>query len=687
MTLYPNDLSCENLGVVAINPLVRSISAARLAMLCSHIGQALPMEGATVKRLITGIEREYAKDDHNIQFPCNAIIKKVVRKYPRTPADERIKDNPITSIIYENADTDNQEIGVLHLPSYHNMHQHFGFNYVLTSDASRLFPDEYFEKGTVIATSPIVTPDGDYKMGIEAQVAFMSIPTVIEDGIEISDEFAQRCRTKGYGTRTVSWGKNAIPVNLYGDPSKPDEYKPFPDIGEYVHDNGLLFATRSYEDMVTIPLLSRSALRNVDFFDTPVQAIPGAKIIDVIVYKGNRDKTYLPQGMDEQCRYYYRRSISYYQNILEEYYKLRGQRGVNLVTSPAFGNLVVRAEAITKAHEKPYLTPSYGRRPIDEWLVDIVFEYDIVPTIGFKFTGLNGDKGIVCGVRPKADMPVDATGNVADYITDFDSSVKRMNPGRTYEQYINSSGRALALSIEYDLRATPNTAAKINQLWDHLMGFYKLLAPAMYDIISKRTSTFERQLHLECVARDGMYLYLPPDNPVKYIEVINQLRYRYPAPLGPIRYRGNSGRLVTTKNNVLIGGMYILLLEKIGNSWQAVSSAKLQHFGIPAKLTNADKYAAPGRHNPVRIFGESEVRLVSAICGGDIVADILDQANNPVAHRSITETILRSDTATNIERIIDRNKIPAGNGRIITLVRHVLECAGIRFTRGKRNAV
>lgn len=112
---------------------------------------------------------------------------------------------------------------------------------------------------------------------------------------------------------------------------------------------------------------------------------------------------------------------------------------------------------------------------------------------------------------------------------------------------------------------------------------------------------------------------------------------------------------------------------------------KLQHYGIPAKLTNADKYASPGRHNPVRIFGESEVRLIAAICGGDITADILDQSNNPVVHREVTMNVLTADKPTDIQRIVDRTKMPVGNGRILTLVRHILECAGIKIVRGGNN--
>lgn len=685
MSEIKNELSPELIGIVALNPMVRGVSPARLAMFCSHIGQALLVKGATVNRLVSGVTREFAKDDCNIQFPCNATVVQVIKKYPITLADSRIKHNPITTIIYENADSDAREHGVIHIPSYHYEHQYFGFNYVIDSDIERrLIAGGTFGKGTVIAHSPAVTPSGDYAIGLEAQVAFMSVDTIIDDGIPVSESFADRCTTKAYGVRSTSFGRNSIPLNLYGDPSKPEQYKPFPDIGEVVQDNGLIFATRNYDESTAIPLLSRHSLRKVDFFDKPVHAPPGAKVIDVIVHKGNKDRTGLPEAMEEQCAYYYKRTLHYNNQILSTYYKLKQKYGVNVVVSPELSNLIVKAEVFTKLKDKTHIIPMYDKKAIDEWHVEIVYEYDIRLGIGGKLTDCNGGKGVVCDIIPDADMPRDYTGNVAELITDFDSTIKRMNPGRLYEHYINASGRYLAMQISDSLYNTGDTFPDIEALWEYILGFYKITSPRQYAIVNETIVTpQQKRRHLEIVARDGVFLFMPSDNPVNYVTVIDQLRTQYPAPYGPVQYRGRSGRLVTTVNNVLIGGMYYLLLEKVGNTWQSVASAKQQHFGIPAKTTGSDKFATPGRHNPVRIFGESEVRLVSAMCGGDITADILDQSNNPVVHRAICENILRSEAPTRIDKVIDRNKMPVGNGRIITLVKHVLECAGIKFSRYK----
>ena len=71
------------MGVSALNAYVRHISSARIAMFCSHIGQALVVDGATINRTLTGEEVEYANDDHNITFPCNAAVIKVIHRFPK----------------------------------------------------------------------------------------------------------------------------------------------------------------------------------------------------------------------------------------------------------------------------------------------------------------------------------------------------------------------------------------------------------------------------------------------------------------------------------------------------------------------------------------------------------------------------------------------------------------------------
>lgn len=284
----------------------------------------------------------------------------------------------------------------------------------------------------------------------------------------------------------------------------------------------------------------------------------------------------------------------------------------------------------------------------------------------------NKGKAVIVDVWDDEDMPVDAEGKRADMVMDSDSTIKRMNLGRMYEQYINATNATVAGRVRELC-----SKGEDNQAWDYLMGYYQIISPRMYEALSE--GVVAPQEHLEEVKKDGVYLYLPPDNNVSYMDVIRELKVKYPTTLAPVTYRGRSGNVVTTEMPVLIGSLYIMLLEKTGSGWSGVSSSKLQHFGIPAKLTNADKHSAPGRASPVRFLGETEVRLLSAFVGADVVADLLDQSNNPAVHKEITYNLLKAETPGNIDRIIDREKYPIGKSRTLVFLRHMLQCAGIEL--------
>ena len=96
-------------------------------------------------------------------------------------------------------------------------------------------------KGTKLFDTPAIDDYGNYCYGTETNVALMSIPATIEDGIVISESYAKKLVTHGFEKRVCSWDKRNFPLNLYGDPNDPNDYKPFPDIGQKIRADGLVF--------------------------------------------------------------------------------------------------------------------------------------------------------------------------------------------------------------------------------------------------------------------------------------------------------------------------------------------------------------------------------------------------------------------------------------------------------------
>jgi len=273
-------------------------------------------------------------------------------------------------------------------------------------------------------------------------------------------------------------------------------------------------------------------------------------------------------------------------------------------------------------------------------------------------------------------MPVDQWGNRADVIMDGVSVVKRQNVGQLYEQYVNATSAMVTRHlIEFKEKGVP-----LKVQWDYILGYYKLVSPCMYDVVANAITTpIRQQEHLDEVYKDGIYLWIPTDSPNLGEELIRGLKEHYPLEFGPIKYRGRSGNVVTTKDPIIIASKYMMLLEAIPDNWSSVATAKLQHFGICAKLTNSDKYSSPNREQPVRIAGEAEIRLLIATIGPEAAAEFLDGSNSPATHKAVVRKILSSESPTNITEIVDRTKIPRGNSRSVVYVKHILKCGGIEL--------
>jgi hypothetical protein len=270
-------------------------------------------------------------------------------------------------------------------------------------------------------------------------------------------------------------------------------------------------------------------------------------------------------------------------------------------------------------------------------------------------------------------MPTDADGNRAELITDDFSVIKRMNIGRLYEQWVNACARDVGRRVRRHL----DQQGSIEEAWSYLLSFYRIVNPELADILCSDEYQDTPEAHVRCVYDEGVYLWMPTNNSVDSLDMVRLLKEHFHPTFTPVTYGGG----YVTEKPVLIGSIYMILLEKTGVDWSGASSAKLQHFGIPAKVTNQDKYEMPGRNSPVRILGETEVRLLSAIVGSDVVADYLDQSNNPITHKKIIQTILNSDQPTCIDSVVDRMEHPLGNSRNLQFVKHILECAGVRFKR------
>lgn len=694
----------ETQSVLGLMAFPGATSASRKQMNANNLGQLVVVNGLSERHIQTGMEAANLPDTtFAIKMPASGVITDVIHRYNSNKEGvDVIKENPQTVLVYRDDITG--EYGMVNLVEHCSYHPYIGFKYVKKPAFFRIKVDEHFDKDEVFLDTPALTKENVYRYGVMANVAFMTHPATSEDGILINRAALEKFGFRTYERRVVEFGNDTYPLNLYctkfDENGQPLEYKIHPEIGEYIRDDGVLMATRSYDPKTALFEMSRHATTRIDGqFDKAVYvAGAGGRIVDIKVHhdRGTNRKG-APPSMEQQTMKYDDERRQFYSAVHDMNKRVEWQtnkQGVELNLSPELHRLCVEAISVIGSAELQAQKVN-KKVPLDDWTIEFVIEYINIPNIGNKFTDDYGGKGVVCAIAEPWEMPVDEHGNVADFVFDPGSTVNRMIPSRLYEQYFNAASRDVWKSTK-EMLNVPTQSSKgviqahleniqktnpelFYQAWNRLMRYYEVTVPRQHDVFANNRHKSTPLSHLTHLMDEGfIVLHIRTDHELEYKNMVADVEEEFAPLWGPVTYVDPFGRKVTTRRKIRIAPMHILMLEKIADSWSAVASARMQHYGVLATMSNQDKYSQPIRHNPTRAFGESEIRILASYTSSKVAAEILDRNNSIHTHKEIVRNILRAPYPTNIDLAVDRNKIPYGGARPLQLVKHIARCGGWR---------
>lgn len=711
----------------SLNAFFLHDSAPRLVMFTGQLSQMLTITGATRKRIRSGVEKNWAEATFKQDFKHDAIVRAVIPKYRCDGVHDNFKENPETAVVYEHHDTGILDIMIL--TTNHCRHQHYGFKYKYNEsvvDALLTTPNARFSKGTIVADSPNVTDDGDYTFGVEANVCSISDAAVTEDAMVYSKSFADKIRVLAVESRVFSVGK-MLPINAYGTTSN---YKCVPDVGELIGSNGLLAALRpygTYQDAVY--LTSKRLMSPVYGLDDPRYGYPNAKITDIKILRGddNKDRK-LPLEMTAQLDRYHEATLRYYKDIIRTALVIKPNRKPyvkpnlsNRFTAFLYNAFAYCGQHLLEDNLWPYdastfkkLSRRFRGELLDDYRVEVTFEYLAKVCEGSKSSGLHGNKGIAGQIRPDEDMPIDENGIRADIMRLHTSSNNRMNPGVEFEVTIGAAGRDMIRKLRSILGLGELTVYDREEIFDHiekvdmellkeaeawLLGFYKIVTPnTQYKWMYEHLGTSRSFRHIAEVVLDGndpkgAFIDARPNitptdtkvnfDPPRIIEELANSPYR--PNFTKVTYRDHCGVMRTTKLPVPIGPSYQVILEKTATDGSAVSSSHMNHFGTTVRPTEKDKYSTPSRETTTKTLDEATVRNMAQSMGGDILAHILEMNNNPVVHSEVCDAILTAEKPTNIDEVVDRKLFPVEGHRPANFVEHHLHCSGKGIRRPLRS--
>ena len=689
------ELTEELLSIHSINPFIANMSSPRSVMMSSHLSQIITLNNGEEKIIQTGLEKQLGRNTFSRKFENDARIITIINRYGGVSSDE-VTATPELLVIFEDLDTG--KIDCMEIPYYHSLHQYFGFKYKRNEEElSSLYTDAIVPKDTILADSPTVTTNGGYKFGVNANTAMLTLPETVEDGFIISKSFAEKLEYNIFERRSIEFGADAFPLNLYGD---DENYKPFPDIGEYVNDDSILMALREYNPDLATSLLSARDVQSVDtMFDECVYVKgPKGKVVDIKAYNNPRFKKDVYKGTSNLVDKYVNGLIKYNEEIIRVYESLRDDhykrsRNYDLDISEKFHKIILDAYVIANPNNNK-LTKIYKSDKMDIYRVEITIQYTVKPYVGGKLTDLSGGKGVAVTIWDDDDMPVDKYGNRADIIIDPTSITSRMNISRMYEQYFNSVSRhtkvmvvnkLLSIDKNMDMIELIDTlnAHRTIEVFDIVLGLLEIIGTEQYVgylELKKNNDIINIKHILKEIVEKELFIYYKVSSELKGYQIVTKLREtKYATPLSKI-YFNHDGTTKESVTDMFIAPLYFILLFKTGDEYLSVASAKVNHFNFPIGNNKRSKTRTPYSPSPTKVVSETEGRIYTAYGSRFAMAELKDRANNIDTHKMIYKKLLTADKPTNIDKLVDRSEVPYGGDAAINLIDSIFNAFGLELT-------
>lgn len=695
-----NQLHPDLMGLaISMLPWASNTSPSRMIMLASQISQALVTKALSRNRYFTGVEREMAKYTFAVRSDSDMEVIAVISKYRVGLGKNAIKQNPLKTVIVY--DIENKQYDIIDIPTYRSEHNNFGWEYKPNEKAiNRLTEGSSIKRGTILADSPGVMEDGRYVCSRLTNVISISDLYSTEDGILASNEWCEENISTGFLDLDIIPPKGYYWKNVYGTETS---YKPFPGPGDKIRSDGLIAALGKHSDILGAIELTPEGLMEIDPYFDKCYYVEGSALnprvadVDLINVEPhnltiNPVKTKEGDDIYNGIEDFWEQNINYHKRILDTYKEIRRtqHRWKHPKISEAFSRLLSTANMIVmpdhyydekgRRHNIKVPKNIRGKRrntTIESQHLKIKIMYDVIPDMGHKFSGLYGNKGVICKKKPRSQMYRDKWGHVVDIVFDAYPIINRMIASWPFECTWNGFCRDFEERCREYNEEHPG---ELDKLYQDYLDFIKIAAPLHYEKeMEYKPSKQERDETIKRILDgDILDLYLPQHTPTIGVEMMAQLFDNFELRKDHLIIPFEDGTYTTTVDKHHVGQAAILSLEKTGHDYAAVDTPNRQAHGVPAKLTAQDKYSLPQRAMPQR-KGEAENRDTMALIGSDFTADTIDRSNNPRALEAISYKLVSSSQPSNLYSVIDRTAIPIGMGLNRSYLENAIYVSGARY--------
>ena len=551
------------LGMSSLS-LTEYMSSSRATMLANHLKQRVNLKNTEFPRVFTNMENLVGDNSsYKVKAETDCTVFAKVPKFDFAP------NHLYYMFTY---DSINDKYDLIIKKNSEELVENFGYSYNTEGMDSLNVGDEV-KAGDVFYKSNGYTEEDCYGYGINALTAFVIDVNTIEDGIEVSQDFAKKLISNGEERIKISINDNDYPCNIYGD---EDNYKGFPDIGEPIVDHVVVAFRRLINDQILYDM-KKSNLMKLAPLDDRIYYSQGGKIMDIDIFCNKSIEEIPKTEMNAQLLKYIINQERFYSEIVEVCQDIIDSGSSY---SDDIGFWYKRAKDMIDQNYEFFDNKS----SFSNIIVEMSVEREEGISVGSKLTGRFGNKGVVSViVRDNESMPYLEDGRRIEVKMNAIGICNRLITGPLYEQAINAASNDIA---DY-MKTLDTNEERYVLMTRYLENFndrgmvdeFKEWYTELND--DERTEFFE-----DVTENHHLYVNIPPmwgeSLFEKYARIIKEfkgiVKGRYTC------YVNKWGRKIKIMKPILVGEQYIMKLKQSSKKgFSARSLGFINMKGLPDK--------------------------------------------------------------------------------------------------------
>lgn len=540
------------------------ISTVRSNMAVKHTSQYVVLTNPEFPKVYTGAENVFGeRSSWNMK---NEHACRLVKKFVK------FKNAPISPVVYVFLDLETNKYICKLVNCAENLIEKYGF---------RMYDrikNKYEEGDVVPASQPVAQSssyvNGNYCSGRNIRMAYTVLPELTEDAVIISESAAKELEYDMVDIVTVKLKSDAYLLNKYGD---DNVYKPFPRIGEFIH-NDVLCSIRENSFMSSVSEARRSHINDKNYYSR-------GQIVDIDVFT-NVDLE------NEEVNEYLKEITEWHQEIYTF---------LSTIVADPYQDDTSLIDVYHRAEK--YLSNSTW--VTKEYIVDTIIQFKVlkhVPIhIGQKIVGRYGNKSVVTAIIPDRLMPHTDDGRpiqmlcnglaVPNRIIGFPTYEATMTfmEERLHQHFLRMEERGesmdsiVALAVEFLSTFEPHEGGELARLYrERPVDVYKdIIKNGLYIQIMPLNDKCVRDALVECYHKWGNTIF-------KKYKLRTKLRHRW----------------IEIPGEYAIGFQYTWVLkQEPSKAMSVVSTCKTTWYDQPVKSHLYGKNLRHYSDNPIK-FGE-----------------------------------------------------------------------------------